>query len=354
MAFFRAPEVELAGKGWKVSRSPKLSSSKIGGLAGLENRFTRQELVELDSVKPLLDASGTENLAAVTAAVSHRKAGQSITLKGVPTELTLTLPEDITLKKYSSSRGILPSTMLAGNSRNARSQALLEWTYKNDGPSIWGKPIAQGDWKACASGKEQSPINIVLSNVKSGTDMAPLEWKCDGKPCQGDQNVTVSTSKAKIAYDGHFLELTDFADDKNPSMKIDDVEYKLTAIDFHTPSEHAIDGEFYDMEVQLKHVSDDNKTMIVSVLFKQEAVMRARCGSATSLIFKAVATSISLEHFYRYTGSLTSPPCTEGVMWNILKFPMDMSQDDWTVIAALQGKNNRPRQSIHDRLVYVQ
>ena len=85
-------------------------------------------------------------------------------------------------------------------------------------------------------------------------------------------------------------------------MKIDDVEYKLTAIDFHTPSEHAIDGEFYDMEVQLKHVSDDNKTMIVSILFQagtfsvfvminilliefyQEAVMRARCGSATSLM----------------------------------------------------------------------
>eukprot|EP00960_Hanusia_phi_P058507 763910-Hanusia_phi.AAC.3 len=217
MAFFRAPEVELEGKGWRLSRRTKVSSSKNGGLAELENRFTKHKLVELDSVKPLLDESGTENLAAVTATLSHKRPGQSVTLKGVPTEVTLTLPEDITLKKYSSALHAFPRTMLAGKSHNVRAQSLLEWSYKNDGPASWGKSAAQADWKICTTGKEQSPINILISNAKSGMDLEALEWKCDGKPCEGDKNVTTSTSKAKMAYDGHFLEMTDFADDKKPS-----------------------------------------------------------------------------------------------------------------------------------------
>ena len=391
MAIFHAPLIELAGKDSEVFPSEsaaKLAAKHIAEAAAVlgASVVRHGRTVELDSARPLLDAPGTLNLAAATEAVEKKSltAGESITLHDVPTKVTITLPEDVTItepmiekvSKLVTSQSYTKSKLVTSQSY-APSKIL--WTYEtaksglnNQGPD-WG--AIEEDWKTCDAGTQQSPIDIIPSQASGGADLAAPVWECAGKPCD-----TAPSDSIKIAYNGRYLELTDFSADKSPKLKTTGDE--LQAIRFHTPSEHAIDGAFFDMEVQLLHgASSDEIKTIVSIFFQSGggdstpkwmeniadvispchlSVMRTTCKitdvphhltSSVSVGAVVLNAQVQLVHHYEYMGSLTTPPCTEGVKWLVAREPQTMNQVDWTSIAALIGKNNRQLQPRNSRIV---
>jgi carbonic anhydrase len=389
--FGGAPQIELADKNSELFPSSQSARSAARHMetaaALLAGTVGKGDTAELDSVKPLLDAHGTLNLAAVTEAMGTKLAGAkgapaaggTITLHGVPTQVTLTLPEDVTIdaKMVKQAQEAGKTTELVTSQSVTASG--LGWAYSgaNTQPKDW--QYIKEDWKTCG-GLKQSPIDIVPSKAKGGEDLPPVSWECGGNPCApSDPTVAPPASDSvKIAYNGRYIELTDFAADKAPKLK--STGDLLQSIRLHTPSENAIDGQYFDLEVQLLHgESPDKIQTIVSIFFQSGggettpswlediadvispchlSVVRTECQISnvphhltTEFSFAAVALSAEAQmlHHYEYNGSLTTPPCTEGIKWLVARAPQLMNQVDWTSIAALQGKNNRPRQPRNGR-----
>jgi|EP00802_Teleaulax_amphioxeia_P005746 carbonic anhydrase len=385
LSLFGAPMIELAGKDSELFPSrtqAKRAAKHIAAAAAVlgEEVGVNGRTVELDAVKPLLDAHGTLNLAAVDQQLAGKSLvkGKTITLHDVPTQVTLTLPEDVTIAAPMVAAAS-KSTQLVTAQSHARSG--LGWAYSGAArPDHWG--ALRKEWKVCESGLAQSPIDIVPTKTKGGEDLPPVAWDCGGSPCAPEDPTKAPEPSAsvKMMYNGRYTELTDFSADKGPKLKSTDEP--VQAIRFHTPSEHAIDGQYYDLEVQVLHGTgpEDIKT-IVSLFFQSGggektpawleniadvispchlSVDRTEClisdvphHLTSEFSFAAVALDAQDEllHHYEYTGSLTTPPCTEGVKWLVARKPRRMNQVDWTAIAALQGKNNRPRQPRNGRVV---
>jgi len=387
---FRAPLIELAGRDSELfpSRAAaaraaahiKSAAAVLGEEVGIKGRT-----VELDSMKPLLDAHGTLNLAAVTEAVDQKlggkklAAGESITLHGVPTQVTLTMPEDVTITAPMQAKAASKTTELVTSQSHSASG--LGWAYAGPNrPDDWGS--VKKEWELCTLGEKQSPIDIVPSAAKGGEDLPPVAWECGGAPCAPiDPTATPpSSSSVKIMYNGRYTELTDFSADKMPTLKT--TGEKVQSIRLHTPSENAIDGQYFDMEVQVMHGASPGAIKTIVSLFFQSgggettpvwlenvadvispchlSVVRTDClisdvphhlTSEFSFAALAINAEAQMLHYYDYMGSLTTPPCTEGVKWMVAREPQRMNQVDWTAIAALQGKNNRPRQPRNSRLV---
>ena len=390
--FGGAPLIELAGKDSELFPSKvaaKNPASHIAAAAAVlgDTVGRNGRTVELDSVKPLLDARGTLNLASVAEVMVQKTAGKklaagnTITLHDVPTQVTLTLPEDLTITAPVSTEAEDGKKTKLVTSQSTTASG-LGWAYSgaNKQPKDW--QYIREDWKTCGEGVQQSPIDIVPSKAKGGGDLPPVSWECGGKPCALADPATAPPASAsvKIAYNGRYTELTDFAADKAP--KLASTGDLVQSVRLHTPSENAIDGQYFDMEIQVLHgASPEEIKTIVSIFFQSGggettprwlediadvispchlSVARTECQISdvphhltTEFSFAALASSAQVQmlHHYEYMGSLTTPPCTEGVKWLVARKPQLMNQADWTSIAALQGKNNRPRQPRNGRTV---
>ena len=139
-------------------------------------------------------------------------------------------------------------------------------------------------------------------------------------------------------------------------LELGGVVYRLVQFHFHNPSEHRFDGEGADMELHLVHRSDAGQLAVVGVL-----MTRGPSSGALSLVFDHLPSAIgvreelpaafnprdllprSLVH-YRYAGSLTTPPCTEGVRWVVLEQAISVSDEDMARFAAQVNFNARPIQ----------
>ncbi|KAH0664397.1 hypothetical protein KY284_029328 [Solanum tuberosum] len=114
-------------------------------------------------------------------------------------------------------------------------------------------------------------------------------------------------------------------------LKIDETHYQLQQIHWHTPSEHSIDGKRYDMEAHLVHMSSDGKIAVIGILYEigllPNDLLTILEGDLVALADKKAEKSMGIidpniiklddNIYYRYIGSLTTPPCTEGVVWTI-------------------------------------
>jgi len=166
---FRAPLIELAGRDSELFPSRAEAARAAAHIKSTEEVLGKKvgvgRTVELDSVKPLLDAHGTLNLAAVTEAVDAKlggktlEAGQSITLHGVPTQVTLTMPEDVTI----TAPMVAQAEVAAGTTEElvtSQSHSVSEqgWAYSGaNRPDYWGS--IKKEWEMCKLGEKQvSPL----------------------------------------------------------------------------------------------------------------------------------------------------------------------------------------------------
>ncbi len=184
------------------------------------------------------------------------------------------------------------------------------WGYgRKDGPEHWGE--LSGDWAACSAGEQQSPIDI---EAKAGEAPAIT--------------FHYQPSKGTVVDNGHTLQVN-LAD--AGEIEIEGHAYGLVQFHVHTPSEHTIAGEQYPLEVHLVHKDAAGKLAVIGVLFDSgdgskayDAVWGkwpAKVDVAVPLK-KAFDPSVLLPDArgtFRYDGSLTTPPCTEGVLWNVMR-----------------------------------
>jgi carbonic anhydrase len=219
------------------------------------------------------------------------------------------------------------------------------WGYEGTaGPAKWGDLDAAN--KACSIGSQQSPIDIGPT-VKSQLPALRLAW---GK--------TADT----IVNNGHTIQLN-FAE--GSTLKLGNATYKLVQVHFHRPSEHLIGDKNFPMEAHFVHRADSGALAVVGVLLtegksnpafgKIVATMPAKEGPAVKAdaAINPNALLPAKLSYYRYEGSLTTPPCSEVVEWLLLTTPMQVAATDVAAFAKLYPMNARPAQKDNRRFVLV-
>jgi len=168
-----------------------------------------------------------------------------------------------------------------------------------------------------------------------------------------------------IVNNGHTVEV----DDEAPSsLVLDGVTYSLKQFHFHTPSEHTLEGRAFDAEMHLVHRAPDGKLAVIALLFQtgaENATLRPvfdsipmEAGAHIAAPGKTIDLAALLSHgarFLSYEGSLTTPPCTEGVRWLVLlpdSAPLQLAERDLAKLrAAVHAPSNRPPQPLNGRIV---
>ena len=219
----------------------------------------------------------------------------------------------------------------------------VHWAYEGDGaPANWGK--LRNEYATCATGQRQSPIDI-RDGIKLGLEPIRFDYK---------------RTQFRIIDNGHTLQVNV---GEGIGMQIMGKRYELIQFHFHRPAEERVNGKPYDMVVHLVHKNDEGQLAVVAVLLEK--------GSEHALI-QTLWNNMPLERdvevspaeaidlvqllpenlgYWTYMGSLTTPPCTEGVLWMVLKQPLQVSAEQVSIFSRLYRNNARPVQPANGRLI---
>lgn len=221
--------------------------------------------------------------------------------------------------------------------------AVPHWEYQGKaGPENWAKLTPE--FGQCA-GSNQSPVD--LSGLVEAK-LAPLEFH-------------YQASGQTVVNNGHTLQVG-YA--PGSTLQLDGIRFELKQFHFHAPSENLIEGKSYPLEVHLVHVSDKGEIAVVAVMFEAGKVNLALAEALSVLPtkvseiqpFKAPLSAEQLlpesRDYYRFSGSLTTPPCSEGVRWLVMKKSVEISQSQIDAFkAVMHSPNNRPVQPLNGRVV---
>jgi carbonic anhydrase len=238
------------------------------------------------------------------------------------------------------------SILLGGvlfTSGNSFAEGTTHWTYSGEeGPENWAKLTPE--FGAC-TGKNQSPINL--------TDFI----EADLKPIK----ISYQAGGNEILNNGHTVQVNYAA---GSSILVDGIQFHLKQFHFHAPSENHINGKSYAMEAHLVHADSDGNLAVVALMFTEGADNKAlaqlwplipeNAGGKNALPSSfAVEQLLPSNHdYYRFNGSLTTPPCTEGVRWLVMKEPVSASQKQVEAFShVMHHPNNRPVQPVNARPV---
>jgi len=224
-----------------------------------------------------------------------------------------------------------------------------EWGYSGDAsPDRWGdlKP----EFFMCKEGKNQSPINITGSDVVAANGLEEIKFHYTSHATNAVNNG--HAVKVDVA-NGSFIE-------------IDGIQFELKQFHFHSPSENTIEGKYFPLEAHFVHQSKDGQLAVVSVMYeegKENKILKKICSTIFSAIDKVHQCKLKADDinallpkkrdYYRFSGSLTTPPCSEGVRWFVLKEYKEVSKEqiEKFVNVMMKGRNNRPVQPLNARKV---
>jgi len=216
------------------------------------------------------------------------------------------------------------------------------WEYEGEeGPENWGE--LDPTYFACSTGEAQSPINITAAQ---SLNLKDIEF-------------SYQPSKLNIFNNGHTIQV---AYDKGSFITYNEIQYQLLQFHFHHPSEHTLNGEVFDMELHFVHRDANGSLAVVGVMLTE--------GETDNPAFAALfdhlptekgdpqITELSVDAnillpqshlFSTYVGSLTTPPCTEGVRWLVLTTPVELSAKQIAAFDEIFERDNRPVQPLNDR-----
>lgn len=224
-------------------------------------------------------------------------------------------------------------------------QPAPNWSYGGAAnPTQWGD-LSQ-DFAACQLGGAQSPIN--LSDATQGA-ADPITFAYKPTPLS-------------VTNTGHTIQVN-YA--PGSQITLDGQDYELLQFHFHTPSEHTIQGKASALELHFVHRNAAGQLAVVGVMIDAgapnpvidqiwKAIPAAGATQTTKTITVNGADLLPQNHaYYSYEGSLTTPPCSEGVKWNVLAEPITVSATAIDAFQSLYPVNARPLQAMHDRKVVV-
>ena len=218
------------------------------------------------------------------------------------------------------------------------------WTYEGeDGPTHWA--ALSPEFKSCALGVEQTPID--LENAIRAQ--------------AGPVNFAYQPVPLTILNNGHTIQINT---PPGSSVAINGTTYDLLQFHFHHPSEHLLAGKRFDMELHFVHKSASGALAVVGVLIQPGQTNAALAPiwsalpphEAAPTPIKGVTVTPSLllpkdRDYFRYMGSLTTPPCSEGLTWTIFRAPIEASPEQIRAFAALFPLNARPLQPLNHRFL---
>lgn len=218
------------------------------------------------------------------------------------------------------------------------------WGYEGpEGPEYWG--ALAGEFAPCSLGKNQSPVNLT-GMVEGELPELRVDYEAGG---------------SEIVNNGHTIQVN-YA--PGSSATVAGRNYELAQFHFHAPSENLIEGRSFPLEGHFVHKDSGGNLMVIAVMYEKGAVsselanawrhMPAKAGGQESLAPGVNARNLmpaSLD-YYRFNGSLTTPPCSEGVTWIVLKASQTVSEGQITAFSQTLGhSNNRPVQPANARII---
>jgi carbonic anhydrase len=263
-------------------------------------------------------------------------------LQATPTAPRAAAPTRAQGAAPSGGPGAQPSAGAGG--RGGRGvPALPSWSYLGaDGPNAWA--TLSPTYALCGRGQRQSPIDIVDGLP---VDLEPPQFKY--KP-----------GLFGVVDNGHTVQVTVAP---GSSFELGGRRWELNGFHFHLPGEERIDGKGYEMSVHLTHRDAQGRIAVVALLVQEGdenpgvqtvwnhlPLERGEVVQATTEFDPSVLLPASRRHF-TYMGSLTTPPCTEGVLWLVMQQPITVSSAQRRVFARLHPMNARPIQPLGGRLI---
>lgn len=219
------------------------------------------------------------------------------------------------------------------------------WSYQGEtGTDFWGKLDPQ--FQTCRLGQAQSPINIEGSGFTLNVGSLDLNYQ--------DTPLTIVNNGRTIRVDYQ----------SGSSLTLDSQVYKLLQFHFHQPSEHLISGKAAEMEAHFVHQTQATGDLVVLAVLMSEGEMSQalesiwqeipRSDTQTAQVSDLTINALQLllensRQYYRYQGSLTTPPCSEIVTWLVLKQPVSVSRAQLTRFFQAIGHNARPVQALNQR-----
>ena len=218
----------------------------------------------------------------------------------------------------------------------------VHWTYEGEeGPEHWGE--INPDYAVCGTGKSQSPIDVESA---TGDDLTNISFH-------------YQPSEVNILNNGHTVQVNY---DSGSYIELDGARYDVAQFHYHAPSEHAVDGKLFAAELHIVHKNADGGLAVVGILLDEGAQndalqpfienLPAEESEAADVGVKINAADLLpvVQTTYRYSGSLTTPPCSEGVNWLLMTTPVEISTEQLTALESLfDHGNNRPVQPLNDR-----
>lgn len=209
------------------------------------------------------------------------------------------------------------------------------WAYEGEtGPEQWAQLAPEN--AVCSAGSNQSPIDIKATQPGAG----------------GRTNIKWAPSALNVVNNGHTIQADVAA---GGGIEVDGTAFNLVQFHFHAPSEHTVNGKRYAMETHFVHKSAQGELAVVGVLHDTGAP-----NQALAALWGALPKSTEEKHavatfdcasvlpkdrsMYRYSGSLTTPPCTEGVRWQLMQTPTTVSAEQVKAFNEIIKPNARPVQ----------
>ncbi len=229
------------------------------------------------------------------------------------------------------------------------------WHYEGaEGPERWA--TLSPKFAACGEGRAQSPIDI--ANTVAATEALALKTNL----MPGALRIAHHEHMADGINNGHTIQINYQGGD---TLTVGSDSYELAQYHFHNESEHTVKGKHFPMEMHLVHKSAGGKLAVIGVFIEEGAHNAAFDPIWNNLPKqKGVEThypSVDVDKLlptsrasYRYDGSLTTPPCTEGVRWIVMTSPIQLSAEQIKAFTAIIHDNNRPTQPLNGRPVLAE
>jgi len=215
------------------------------------------------------------------------------------------------------------------------------WTYEGEeGPEHWGE--LDSTYTVCGTGTHQSPIEIASAQEQN---LANIIFH-------------YQPSEVNIFNNGHTVQVNY---DAGSYIELDNVRYDVLQFHYHAPSEHVIDGKSFPAEIHIVHKNADGNLAVVGILLKEGTDNSAFDSFINNLPAEKsevtdAGVTINANEFlptiqttFRYSGSLTTPPCSEGVNWLVMTNPVELSAEQLEKLDILFEDNNRPIQELNNR-----
>lgn len=222
-------------------------------------------------------------------------------------------------------------------------EGTTHWEYSGaEGPENWAKLTPE--FGAC-NGKNQSPINLT-GFIEADLKPIIFAYQAGGK---------------EIVNNGHTVQIN-YAE--GSSITLEGVTFDLKQFHFHAPSENQIQGKSYPLEAHLVHMDKDGNLAVVAIMIAEGVEnktlaaawvkMPEKAGETQALPVLIAAEGLLPAHrdYFRFNGSLTTPPCSEGVRWLVMKDSITASKQQIEAFShVMHHPNNRPVQPTFARPV---